>query len=95
MTENDLVLNVKVFDSNNKEVASFSHDIGVIVPDGAFEHSDAIAPKKLPGGKYQISASVMQGDMEVSNDTANITVGGINRSCYMQILNGGSAHFAK
>ena len=74
MTENDLVLNVKVFDSNNKEVASFSHDIGVIVPDGAFEHSDAIAPKKLPGGKYQISASVMQGDMEVSNDTANITV---------------------
>ena len=74
MTENDLVLNIKVYDQENKEVASFTHEIGALSPEGHSELSDAIAPGTLKDGNYTAVASVTQGTLEVSSDKAEFTV---------------------
>ncbi len=74
MTENDLVLSIRVYDKTNKAAAAFDRVIGGIVPSGSTEHSDAIAPGELAGGSYHVVATVMQDDLEVSSDTADFTV---------------------
>ncbi len=76
MTENDLVLNVKVFDSKGAERADFEHSIGSVNPEGSMDYSDALAPGKLTDGEYNVTASVVQDGVEVSSDTAEFTVAG-------------------
>ena len=76
MTENDLVLNVKVFDSKGAERADFEHSIGSVNPEGSMDYSDALAPGKLSDGEYNVTASVVQDGVEVSSDTAEFTVAG-------------------
>lgn len=76
MTENDLVLDIKLYDSTNNEIMSFSHNVGSLNPDAYTEHSDAVAPGKLSDGNYLVKATVKQDDVELSSDTAEFTVSG-------------------
>ena len=76
MTENDLILNVRVFDSNGTEKAAFEHSVGSVNPDEAMNYSDAIASGKLTDGDYKVTASVVQDGMELSSDSAEFSVEG-------------------
>lgn len=76
MTENDLILNVKVFDSNGREKASFEHNVGSVNPDGSMDYSDALSSGTLKDGDYKVTAAVVQDGMELSTDTAEFTVEG-------------------
>jgi hypothetical protein len=74
MTENDLVLNVKLYNSANREIIVFEHNVGSLNPDAFADHSDAIAPGKLKDGNYFAKAVVTQDNIEISSDTAEFTV---------------------
>lgn len=74
MIENDLVLLVDVYNSSSVKVSSFEHEVSLMNPKDDRKYSDAIAPGKLAAGKYIINARVMQGDMEISNDSSEFSV---------------------
>ncbi|MBP5363209.1 MAG: DUF5057 domain-containing protein, partial [Ruminococcus sp.] len=74
MTENDLILNITVVDKDNKKAASFSHDLSAISPSGTTDLSDALDPGKLFDGDYKVTATVTQGNIELSSDSTEFTV---------------------
>ena len=75
MTENDLILNIKVYNTDTScEAASFEHSIGLINPNSSADYSDSIAPNVLVSGNYRVISSVIQGNSEISTDTAEFTV---------------------
>lgn len=74
MIENGLMLYVTVYNSSSAKIASFEYNISSLNPMGEGSYSDAIAPGTLPVGNYTVSAKVMQGDLELSSDTAEFSV---------------------
>lgn len=75
MTENDLILNIKVYNTDTScEAASFEHSIGLINPNSSADYSDSIAPNVLVSGNYRVISSIIQGNSEISTDTAEFTV---------------------
>ena len=74
MTENDLVLSVVVTDKDGNTAASFRHDLSAVEPAGTFDISDALKPGDLLDGDYKATATVTQGELELSSDSVEFTV---------------------
>ena len=74
MTENDLVLSVVVTGKDGNTAASFRHDLSAVEPAGTFDISDALKPGDLLDGDYKATATVTQGELELSSDSVEFTV---------------------
>lgn len=74
MIENGLMLYVTVYDSSSAEVAMFEYNVSSINPMDEGNYSDAIAPGVLPVGNYTATARVIQGELELSSDSAEFSV---------------------
>ncbi len=75
MTENDLELVVKVYNTaDGSEAASFEHSIGMVEPSGNTGCNDAILPDTLMSGSYRVKAAVMQDGAQLSEDEAEFEV---------------------
>ncbi len=74
LVENDLTLEISVYDSAKKSVASFTRDISSMNPEADIDFSDAIAARTLKAGDYSAVAVVMQDGRELAKDTAVFSV---------------------
>ena len=74
LVENDLVLDVTVYDSAKKSVAAFSREISSMNPGADIDFSDAIAARTLKAGEYSAVAVIKQDGRELAADTAVFTV---------------------
>ena len=74
MSENDLILSIAVLDSDNKTTASFKHNLNAVEPEAVLSISDALSPGELFDGNYKVTATITQGDLELSSDSAEFTV---------------------
>jgi len=74
MIENELMLYVTVYNSSSAEVAAFEYNVSSVNPMDEGNYSDAIAPGALPVGNYTATAKVIQGELELSFDSAEFSV---------------------
>lgn len=74
LVENDLVLDVTVYDSGSKPVEQFSRTISSMNPQADIDFSDAVAARTLKAGEYTAVAVVTQDGKELASDTAAFSV---------------------
>ncbi len=74
LVENDLVLNVTVYDSNNKAVKEFTKELCSMNPKASIDYASAIPPQTLTVGEYMAVAKVLQDNAEVASDETSFTV---------------------
>lgn len=72
--ENDLTLDITVYNEDQRVETSFSSEIGTIHPNSDYSYNDIIRSGKLGAGKYTIHAAVNDKNGQITEDSAEFEV---------------------
>lgn len=72
--ENGLVLDIEVYNSQQRIAASFSSNIGTLHPKSDYSYNDIIKSGKLAAGKYTVHAAVRDESGQLTEDSAEFDV---------------------
>ncbi len=72
--ENDLTLDITVYNSEQRVETSFSSEIGTLHPNSNYSYNDIIKSGKLDAGKYTVHAAVKDENGQITEDSAEFEV---------------------
>ncbi len=72
--ENDLTLDITVYNEDQRVETSFSSEIGTLHPNSDYSYNDIIRAGKLDAGKYTVHAAVNDKNGQITEDSAEFEV---------------------